>query len=122
MYRNPDGTYSYTAPVPGGANAVETGNFVPNPPGTAIAGDYHTHGAYDPHMNGSGIRPGAPGYNWRNDGNEVFSPGDKAGNDAEGGPGFLGTPQGTTEEYNPRPGHPLGGRVIVLTGGNCGCR
>ncbi|HEY3130922.1 MAG TPA: hypothetical protein VGL91_15815 [Acidobacteriota bacterium] len=46
-------------------------------------------------------QPGAPGYNWHHDGNEVFSssvPGDKDTIDGLGAPGFLGTPQGTTQE------------------------
>lgn len=127
MYQNPDGTYSYTAPVGGGPAGVSNNNFNPIPPGGTVAGDYHTHGAYDPTYNGPGNpAPGAPGYNWRNDGNEVFSPQDEASNDVEPiynvpGTGYLGTPQGTTEQYIPNPGHPLGGTVTVLSGRNCGC-
>jgi hypothetical protein len=124
MYRNPDGTYSYTAPVPGGPSSVDPRQFNPIPSTAAKAGDYHTHGAYDPAFNGQGINPGQPGYNWHFDGNEVFSPGpdgDMGGNDAMDLPGFLGTPQGTTEEYIPIPGRPSGGSVIVLSGRNCGC-
>jgi RHS repeat-associated protein len=121
MYQNPDGTFSYTAPVEGGPAGVDPQNFNPIPPDTNIAGDYHTHGAYDPNLNMPGNpRPGAPGYNWNNDGNEVFSDPDKAGNELEGGTGYLGTPQGTTEEYRPN-GHPLNGPVTVLTQRNCGC-
>jgi RHS repeat-associated protein len=127
MYKNPDGTYSYTAPVPGGAAGVSTRDFRPIPRRAQIAGDYHTHGGYDPDFNGQGINPGQPGYKWRNDGNEVFSPDDMDSNETEGPnhspvPGFLGTPQGTTEEYLPRPGHPRGGRVIVLTRNPCECQ
>ena len=123
MYENSDGTYSYTAPVPGGPSGVDPHNFNPVPPNAVRAGDYHTHGAYDPNFNLPGNpQPGQPGYNWHNDGNEVFSPDDKAGNEAEGYlPGFLGTPQGTTEEYIPVLGHPGSGQVVVLSGRNCGC-
>lgn len=125
MYRNPNGTYSYTAPVAGGAAGVQINQFNPIPAGATAAGDYHTHGAYDPAFNGQGINPGQPGYNWHNDGNEVFSPADMATNEAEGPnglPGFLGTPQGTTEEYIPIPGHPGAGHANVLTQQNCGCQ
>ncbi len=62
------------------------------------------------------------GYNWSDDANEIFSDDDKRGNEAEHGPGFLGTPQGSTQEYIPWPGHPLGGKVIRLTERNCGCQ
>ena len=127
IYKNPDGTYSYTAPVGGGPAGVSNYKFNPIPPGATVAVDYHTHGAYDPKYNGSGIAPGARGYDWRNDGNEVFSPADKGSNDVEPiyhvpGTGYLGTPQGTAEEYVPKPGHPMGGTVTVLSGQNCGCK
>ena len=84
-----------------------------------VAGDYHTQGAYDPAFNRQRINPRQPGYNWRRHGNEVFSPDDKASNEVEGPgntpvPGFLDTPQGTTEEYIPLPGQPGAGHVIVL--------
>jgi len=120
MYQNPDGTYSYTTSL-GGGNGIMPQNFVPIPVGTRRDGTYHTHGAYDPNMNGDGNpAPGSPGYRWRNDGNEIFSPADRDASD-QFGPGYLGTPQGTTEEYFPNPGHPAGWTVTVLNGGNCGC-
>jgi RHS repeat-associated protein len=125
MYRNSDGTYSYAAPVAGGADGVQINQFNPVPAGAVPAGDYHTHGAYDPAFNGQGINPGQPGYNWHHDGNEVFSAPDMRSNEAEGAhglPGFLGTPQGTTEEYIPIPGHPGAGHIVVLTPRNCGCQ
>lgn len=123
MYKNPDGTYSYTAPVPGGATGTNSGSWRPIPSRAHIAGDYHTHGAYDPSLNDpDNPAPGARGYDWQDDGNEIFSDEDKLGNEGERGPGFLGTPQGTTEEYLPRPGHRLGGRVIVLPTNPCGCQ
>jgi RHS repeat-associated protein len=121
IYQNGDGTFSYNEPVPGTATSLKSDDLLPIPPGTHKAADYHTHGAYDPIGNLGNPQPGSPGYNWRNDQNEVFSPRDKRSNDTWGIPGFLGTPQGTTEEYIPSPGHPLGGLVIVLNGGGCGC-
>jgi hypothetical protein len=126
MYRNADGTFSYTGPAAGGPAGIQVNQFNPIPAGGTAAGDYHTHGAYDPAFNGQGINPGQAGYNWHHDGNEVFSPADMASNEVEGPnnspvPGFLGTPQGTTEEYIPLPGQPGAGHVIVLTGRNCGC-
>jgi RHS repeat-associated protein len=120
-YQNPDGTYSYTAPAPGEATGMSSGDYNPNPVGTTKAADYHTHGAYMPSMNPGNPSPGAPGYKWRDDGNEVFSPPDMDSNDRWGLPGFLGTPQGTTEMYVPIPGRPEGGSVTVLNGRNCGC-
>jgi hypothetical protein len=118
MYRNPDGTYSYTAPAAGGAAGIQINQFNPIPAGGTVAGDYHTHGAYDPAFNGQGINPGQPGYNWHHDGNEVFSPDDMASNETEGP---NNTPV-TTEEYIPIPGHPGAGHVVVLTPHNCGCQ
>ncbi|MCU1269196.1 MAG: hypothetical protein JWN74_490 [Acidobacteriaceae bacterium] len=121
MYQNPDGTYSYAAPVPGGASGVDPANFAPIPKGATMDGYYHTHGAYDPAMNGKrNPAPGSPGYNWHHDGNEVFSPPDKEWGDYTGG-AYLGTPQGTTEEYMPVSGHPGSGNTTVMSGRNCGC-
>jgi RHS repeat-associated protein len=121
MYKNSDGSYSYTAPVPGGPAGVSPSDFRPIPRRAHIAGDYHTHGAYDPADNTVNNLPNSPNYQWQDDGNEIFSDSDKLGNEQEHGPGFLGTPQGTTEEYIPRPGHRLGGRVVVLSRSPCGC-
>ncbi len=123
MYKNADGTYSYVEPVEGAPAGVNTGDFRPIPHGAHIAGDYHTHAAYDPDLNGpDNPEPFDQGYNWSDDANEIFSDDDKRGNEAEHGPGFLGTPQGSTQEYIPWPGHPLGGKVIRLTERNCGCQ
>jgi RHS repeat-associated protein len=120
VYRNADGTYSYGVPVQGTASSVNPRNFTPIPSGATRAAIYHTHAAYDSTMNPGNPAPGTPGYNWQNDGNEIFSPPDKQWSDYSGG-GYLGTPQGTTEEYVPSPGHPSNGTVRVLTGRNCGC-
>ena len=81
VYQNPDGTYSYTPPNPGTNDSSVAG---PVPPGTTNAGDYHTHGAYDPRYD-----------------NEHFSPTDMRGNEAEGKPGYLGTPEGIIKKYDP---------------------
>jgi Domain of unknown function (DUF4329) len=118
VYRNPDDTYSYAVPVPGGPRGVDPRDFAPIPAVANYAADYHTHGAYDPKLNRGQPAPGAPGYNWKFDGNEIFSGDDKRGNNRTGLPGFLGTPQGTTEMYIPGPD---GGTVIVIAGRNCGC-
>jgi len=107
---------------PAGPPGISSGNYNRNPVNTTRAADYHTHGGYDSVFNGQGFNPGQPGYNWTNDGNEAFSPGDKYSNDRWGLPGFLGTPQGTTEEYIPSPANPGTGQVIVLNVRNCDCR
>jgi uncharacterized protein RhaS with RHS repeats len=122
MYANPDRTYSYAAPVMGGPAGMRTGSFASVPNGTSIAGWYHTHAAYDAALNSPGNpQPGAAGYNWHYDGNEVFSTADERISDSRDIPGYLGTPQGTTEEYVPTPGEPLNEAITVLTGRNCGC-
>jgi hypothetical protein len=122
-YRNANGTYSYTDPNANGGQGVGTPaggrdlNTIPIPSNTTQAGWYHTHSAFDPNMNGAGNpAPGLPGYNWRHDGNEVFSPDDKDISNSLGLPGYLGTPRGTTEEYVP--GSPDG---TVMNPRNCGC-
>ncbi len=84
IYQMANGQYSFTHPVAGGPASVDIPDTVPN--GTTIAADYHTHAAYDPAM---GL------------GNEIFSPVDIAGNDASGLPGFLGTPTGRIQIYDP---------------------
>ncbi len=107
-YQNPDGTYSYTDPSANNNAGIGTQDSIPHfwditiPAGTTRAGWYHTHAAFDPTLNGQGNpAPGAPGYNWHHDGNEVFSPDDKDISDMINVPGYLGTPQGTVEEYSP---------------------
>ena len=122
MYQNSDGTYSYAAPVPGGADGVQYTQFNPIPSGTRRAGDYHTHGNYDPSVNGIGNpQPGQKGYDPNNDGNEIFSPQDKNGNEMIEGPGYLDTPQGRVQEYIPNPNNPGRGPITNLSKQNCGC-
>lgn len=45
IYMNRDGTFSYTRPRQGGKDWSRPG---PHPRGTHLAGNYHTHGRYDP--------------------------------------------------------------------------
>ncbi len=87
--KNPNGTFSYTAPVKGTKDSSNPGPIGPN-----NAGDYHTHGAND------------PGYD-----NENFSnPGDIQGITADnvvspgGNVGYLGTPMGLIKKYDPNTG------------------
>ena len=81
VYKNKDGTYSYTAPNKGDRASSNSG---PVPPGKQNAGDYHTHGGKD------------AGYN-----NENFSRLDKAANANEKVPGYLGTPAGDIKKFDP---------------------
>ncbi len=96
IYRLPNGNYSFTLPIPGGPDSVD---IPPNIPGSTVAaGDYHTHGAYDPNYY-----------------NEIFSSADISGNNGSQLPGYLGTPAGRVEVYNPSQAgqYPLG---CVLVG------
>ena len=94
IYKNPDGTYSYTRPNRGTKDSSSTGLC---PAGTTDAGDCHTHGANDPEYD-----------------NENFSITDKAANDSGQLPGFLGTPNGDIKIYIPIAGKPLGGIVMTI--------
>lgn len=78
VYRNPDGSYSYTAPTTGSSDGIT----LPPPPPTTTA-DYHTHGSDD------------PGYN-----NNDFSQTDKDGNINGGINGYLGTPEGGIKKFD----------------------
>ena len=94
IYKNPDGTYSYTAPNPGTKDSSNPGK---HPDGTTNAGSYHTHGAND------------LGYD-----NENFSDPDKNLSQGEGQPGYLGTPGGRTKKYTPEAGPGAGGKDATL--------
>ena len=106
IYRNADGTFSFTEPVPGGPSGSKLG---PKPPGKTIVGDYHTHAAYDPK------------FDKRKQGgldlNEEFSSADKKGIDKQGSPGYLGTPRGFIKKYTPIPGKPEKGKIEILKEG-----
>lgn len=81
IYKNPDGTYSYTPPAKGGNASV-----TPSKPtgGETVVGDIHSHGKYE------------TGYD-----NNNFSSADKADNDAKKIPGFLTSPDGRLQKYDP---------------------
>ncbi len=84
VYRNKDGSYSYTAPNQGTRDTVDTGSA---PAGTRQVGDYHTHGGND------------AGYI-----NDEFSNQDKRGNDHDHDTGYLGTPSKDIKKYTPGQG------------------
>lgn len=84
VYKNADGTYSYTAPNPGTLDSTQLG---PKPDSGTVVGDYHTHGAYDPKYD-----------------NENFSPQDKVGYSGDYRYGYLGTPNKTFQRYDSKDG------------------
>ena len=86
VYRNGDGTFGYTEPVPGNVDSVDIGN--PSsviPRGTAESASYHTHGGPDPRYD-----------------NENFSPQDILTDSLFGVDGYLGTPSGQLKFHNLR--------------------
>lgn len=93
IYKNPDGTYSYSYANPGTMDGSIPGPLPPGP----IAGEYHTHGKYDPNYD-----------------NENFSPGDKRAADSLGQPGYLGTPNNAIKKYLPDPNKQRLGPVLPL--------
>jgi RHS repeat-associated protein len=102
LYQNPDGTYSYTKPR-SETKADSSVHWEDMPKGTRVAGDYHTHGGYD------------PGYD-----NENFSPDDMDSNDDEGPtgkPGYLGTPKGAIKIYLGDKAHKRQGKIIIVDPG-----
>jgi RHS repeat-associated protein len=48
IYRNADGSYSYTSPNNGGTGGVDPGGAIACPVGTRPVGYYHSHGANNP--------------------------------------------------------------------------
>jgi uncharacterized Zn-binding protein involved in type VI secretion len=111
VYRNPDGTFGYTAP----SRSTEANHFDPTtasvPPGATVVGDYHTHGDYSV-MDGldpeTAVRTSDPTNDHLDCDN--FSPDDKAmaKERARGNPGYrsyLGTPGGTFRELDPSTGN-----------------
>jgi RHS repeat-associated protein len=82
IYEMANGNYSFTQPVGGTADSVEIPDTIPD--ATTFAGDYHTHGAYDPNYY-----------------NEIFSPQDIFGITQNGQPGYLGTPASRIEVFSP---------------------
>lgn len=73
--------YSYGPPSPGDIAGVRISDA---PEGTTPTADIHSHGAYDSEYY-----------------NNIFSSGDKKGNDNTGLNGYLTTPSGTLQKYNP---------------------
>jgi YD repeat-containing protein len=94
IYRNSDGSYSYTEPKRGGKFDAD---FGPCLPGRVNAGQYHTHGRYSPTHRG-----------------EVFSNSDMDWADRERVPGFLGTPSGRIGKYTPILGRPKEGPAVPI--------
>ena len=84
----------YTPPNKGTKDSSHSG-FCPAK--SESEGNYHTHGAYDPHYD-----------------NENFSDRDKSNNDRNNRPGYLGTPSGDIKRYSPIPGKPHGGSVTTI--------
>jgi len=113
IYQNPDGSYSYTAPIDGTPTELPPNKFfnIPLPAGASRSGWYHTH-------------PYVPGYN-----GQIFSDGDawtsehlnNSNTHPISGPGILGTPTNVIKKYTPVPGHPYGGKTTTLPSGPCGC-
>jgi RHS repeat-associated protein len=81
IYKNSDGTYSYTPPRKGDEHKSNTGIA---PIGNEVVGDYHTHGAESPEYD-----------------DENFSKTDKNGNESDGIAGYLATPSGKILEFDP---------------------
>ena len=102
LVQNPDGTFSYTEPRPGGP-AGSSVHVEDIPRGGQLVGDYHTHGAYDPNYD-----------------NENFGDVDMNANDNEGpdgSPGYLGTPKGAIKVYLGNKKHPKKGKIIIIVPG-----
>jgi RHS repeat-associated protein len=87
VYKNPDGSYSYTAPNRGTVASSSHGSIGSLPPGTTNAGLYHTHGS------------ATPGYD-----NEHFSPQDRGNARREHVPSYLATPGGKVLKFDPNTG------------------
>nr|WP_307733504.1 DUF4329 domain-containing protein [Duganella violaceicalia] len=83
IYKNRDGTYSYTPPRNGGSDAVDPGGPQACPAGKIPKAYYHTHGAYD-----------------RNYDSENFSPADINYANRNNIDGYVGTPNSNFKYYN----------------------
>jgi uncharacterized protein RhaS with RHS repeats len=112
IYRNSDGTFSYTNPHVNGDAGIGDANTIPRfwqipiPAGTRRGGWYHTHA-------------GGPVSEANND----FSPRDMRISDISlnGLPGFLGIPNGQVRMYIPSLENPEHGISFPLDSRNCGC-
>jgi hypothetical protein len=83
IYRNPDGTYSFSTPVSDGSDRSSSPENSPVPPGSIVVGTYHSHGA--------GFNPS----------DELFSPQDKLKATMSQQPSYLLTPMGGIFKYTP---------------------
>jgi uncharacterized protein DUF4329/PAAR motif-containing protein len=100
IYRGADGQYYYTGPVGGTGTGANPKRDAPPPAGSTVVGDYHTHGDYSTaDAKGNPVRTNDPSKDAFDSDN--FSDQDKLDNDAEGYPGYLGTPSGTFRKYDP---------------------
>lgn len=97
IYRQPDGSFSYTAPRRGTIDSSTPGSV---PMWMENAGDYHTHGGPD---------------RFYGEGSEEFSSGDKDLNESEGVPGYLGTPSGRILKYDPNQSYLKRNTILNLT-------
>jgi RHS repeat-associated protein len=99
VYKNDNGTYSYTKPNKGTPNRSKAS---PCPLSKTPAGGYHTHGNYDPNYDG-----------------ENFSPNDKFISDRDGIPEYLGTPSGKVKKYTPPKNRTRTSKGTVTTIAEC---
>ena len=108
VYRNPDGTYSYTEPKRG-ARIDETGQQfvkIPDdlaPKGSKPVGDYHTHGSNSDQTDTSFDCVLCN-----------FSQQDMRGRDIKERLGYLGTPYGEVKKYTPDPNKEKKGGIDLL--------
>jgi len=101
VYQGSGGNYSYTAPIQGTMAGSNPGAPLP---GATSVGIYHTHGA------------DVPGFD-----NNIFSPQDTGVFNAGYFQGYLGTPSGTVQQYDPFTGASAW-TGSALTGPACGGR
>ncbi|GEM_PF-3868680 len=90
IYRNKDGTYSYTQPNAGTTDGSNPGGINSVPSETEATAYYHTHGGYDPAYK-----------------NEVFSPADINYANSNNIDGYLATPFGKLLYYNHNTGEKI---------------
>ena len=103
VYRNPDGSYSYTWGYSGDNESFGPSQALANYPQIPVAW-YHTHGVYD-------YKYGA--------GNFQYSPEDRVFSDATDKPNYLTDPWNNVHRYDPDPLQRRRGHVHNF--GQCGC-
>jgi uncharacterized Zn-binding protein involved in type VI secretion len=103
IYKNPDGTYGYTAPNTNDQGAGYNANSAaPMPPDSQPAGDYHTHGDYSQ----NGTATADPSQQDGKTNADKFSQPDVDGVAARQAKnpsynGYVGTPDGQTKKCDP---------------------